>query len=82
MQPRNQATKKKMIQDPVSIEMNTEPIDTTNWRKLWLIGGSFLNLAWQVKLRKRDAVAPPSNEEEDDPSPCLNWNEYSAHLHD
>ena len=82
MQSRHQATKKKVIQDPILIKMDTAPIDTTNWRKFRLIGGSFSNLAWQVELRKRDAVAPPSNEEEDDPSPCLNWNDYSAHLHD
>ena len=58
-----------MIQVPVSIEMNTAPIYTTNWRKFRLIGGSFSNLAWQVELRRRDAVAPPSNEEEDDSRP-------------
>ena len=82
MQSRHQATKKKMIQVPVSIEMNTAPIDMTNWRKFRLIGGSFSNFAWQVKVRKRDAVASPRNEEEDDPSPYLNWNEYSAHWYD
>ena len=82
MQSRHQATKKKMIQVPVSIEMNTAPIYTTNWRKFRLIGESIANVAWQVEMRKRDAVAPPSNEEEDDPIPCLNWNEYSAHLYD
>ena len=37
MQSRHQATKKKMIQVPVSIEMNTAPIYTTNWRKFRLI---------------------------------------------
>ncbi|MEC7617700.1 MAG: hypothetical protein VYD39_05785 [Bacteroidota bacterium] len=52
--------------------MKTAPTDTIHWRKFRLIGGSFSNLAWQVELRKRDAVAPPSNEEEDDPRPCLN----------
>ena len=37
MQSRHQATKKKMIQVPVSIEMNTAPIYTTNWRNFRLI---------------------------------------------